>query len=245
MTSPTEADGEYYHDLLTQLGFNATLKVIAGDNYLTTIGNESTPDLDTGFADWFQDFPHPNDFFRPLLHGDSILPTNSNNFSRIDIPPTTQRRRAAAQNRLGDGGVEEQYADLDKDYMEQAPWAPYGTSKSRPSSPSTSTSTSPTTTCCSTRTTRASPSSSRVEAMVAPIGELEAPGEPPLPTGVPAAEIEGRSPWYLAWLRLRRNSVALACGGLFVVIVLFCLAAPLWADHVAHTGPNENHITER
>ena len=49
--------GEYYHDLLTQLGFNATLKVIAGDVYWTTIGNESTPDLDTGFADWFQDFP--------------------------------------------------------------------------------------------------------------------------------------------------------------------------------------------
>jgi peptide/nickel transport system permease protein len=32
---------------------------------------------------------------------------------------------------------------------------------------------------------------------------------------------------------------------LFVLIVLFCLAAPLWADHVAHTGPNENHITDK
>ena len=31
---------------------------------------------------------------------------------------------------------------------------------------------------------------------------------------------------------------------LFVLIVLFCLAAPLWAEHVAHTGPNENHITD-
>ena len=35
--------GEYYHDLLTQLGFNATLKVISGDTYFQTIGNESTP----------------------------------------------------------------------------------------------------------------------------------------------------------------------------------------------------------
>jgi hypothetical protein len=34
--------GEYYHDLLTQLGFNATLKVISGDTYFQTIGNEST-----------------------------------------------------------------------------------------------------------------------------------------------------------------------------------------------------------
>ena len=47
--------------------------------------------------------------------------------------------------------------------------------------------------------------------MVSPIDSLEAPGEPPIPTGVPAAQIQGRSPWYLAWLRLRRNKVALAC----------------------------------
>ena len=81
--------------------------------------------------------------------------------------------------------------------------------------------------------------------MVASIGELEAPGEPPLPIGVPAEEIRGRSPWYLAWLRMRRNRVGLAFGVLFLLIVLACLAAPLWADHVAHTGPNENHITDK
>src|SRR6476659_10615377 len=81
--------------------------------------------------------------------------------------------------------------------------------------------------------------------MVVPVGELEVPGEPPLPTGVPASQIQGRSPWYLAWLRLRRNKVALFCGGVFVFIVLFCLSAPLWAEHIAHTGPNENHITEK
>ena len=57
--------------------------------------------------------------------------------------------------------------------------------------------------------------------------------------------MEGRSPWYLAYRRLRRNRVALASGTLFVVIVLFVLAAPLWADHVAHTGPNATHTTEK
>src|SRR3954452_20642201 len=80
--------------------------------------------------------------------------------------------------------------------------------------------------------------------MVSPIDSLEAPGEPPIPTGVPVAQIQGRSPWYLAWLRLRRNKVALVCAAVFVLIVLFCLAAPLCAEHVAHTGPNENHITD-
>ena len=81
--------------------------------------------------------------------------------------------------------------------------------------------------------------------MVSPIDSLEAPGEPPIPTGVPASQIQGRSPWYLAWLRLRRNKVALVCAVVFVLIVLFCLGAPLWAEHVAHTGPNENHLTDK
>ena len=55
----------------------------------------------------------------------------------------------------------------------------------------------------------------------------------------------GRSPWYLAYRRLRRNRVALAFGGLFVVIVLFVLAAPLWATGVAGTGPNATHTVEK
>ncbi|SEH51176.1 peptide/nickel transport system permease protein [Mycolicibacterium rutilum] len=80
--------------------------------------------------------------------------------------------------------------------------------------------------------------------MVTPISETAVSDQPPLPTGVPVAAIRGRSPWYLAWLRLRRNTVALGFGALFILIVLFCLAAPLWADHVAHTGPNDNHITD-
>ena len=118
--------GEYYHDLLTQLGFNATLKVIAADVYWTTIGNESTPDLDTGFGNWFQDFPHPDDFFRPLLHGESKLPTNSHNLSQVDIPELNAKVDELLTKQIGDGGVEQQYAALDRAYMEQAVWAPYG-----------------------------------------------------------------------------------------------------------------------
>jgi peptide/nickel transport system permease protein len=81
--------------------------------------------------------------------------------------------------------------------------------------------------------------------MSAPIGDVEAPGVPPVPADVPSEVIRGRSPWYLAWIRLRRNRVALGFGVLFVAIVVVCLAAPLWADHVAHTGPDANHITDK
>ena len=41
-----------------------------------------------------------------------------------------------------------------------------------------------------------------------------------------------------------RNRVALAFGALFVAIVALCLLAPVYAHDVAHTGPNDNHITE-
>ncbi|MDO3400326.1 ABC transporter substrate-binding protein [Mycolicibacterium neoaurum] len=118
--------GEYYHDVLNQLGFNATLKVIAGDVYFTTIGNQSTPDLDTGFGNWFQDFPHPDDFFRPLLNSAAILPTNGNNFSRASYPELDAKMDELLTKQLTEGDTEAQYAALDKAYMEQAAWAPYG-----------------------------------------------------------------------------------------------------------------------
>jgi peptide/nickel transport system permease protein len=53
----------------------------------------------------------------------------------------------------------------------------------------------------------------------------------------------GIGPYKLAWRRLRRNKVALAFGGLFLVIVIVCLLAPLYAHDIAHTGPNEEHIS--
>ena len=58
------------------------------------------------------------------------------------------------------------------------------------------------------------------------------------------AVIRGRSPWYLAWRRLRRNYVAFACLGLFVLIVLACVFAPLYAHHVAGSGPNSEHVLD-
>jgi peptide/nickel transport system permease protein len=55
----------------------------------------------------------------------------------------------------------------------------------------------------------------------------------------------GIGPYRLALRRLRRNRVALAFGALFGVIVVLCLAAPIYAHDVAHTGPNANHVTEK
>jgi peptide/nickel transport system permease protein len=44
----------------------------------------------------------------------------------------------------------------------------------------------------------------------------------------------GIGPWKLAWRRLRRNRVALFFGGVFLLIVVLCLLAPVYSRHVAH-----------
>src|SRR5436305_5890915 len=55
----------------------------------------------------------------------------------------------------------------------------------------------------------------------------------------------GIGPYKLAWVRLRRNKAALFFGGIFLLIVVLCLLAPVYSNDVAHTTANENHVTER
>ena len=60
--SPRKQYVEYYTDVLNQIGFKATPKIIADEVYFPTIGNAKTKPQ-TGFADWIQDFPNPSDFY--------------------------------------------------------------------------------------------------------------------------------------------------------------------------------------
>jgi peptide/nickel transport system substrate-binding protein len=124
--SPNNEAGEYLNEVLKELGFNTTLKILNADNYFTVIGNLSTPDLDAGWSDWFQDYPHPNDFFQPLLAGESIQSTNNNNFAQFDNPAVNKQIEELGAEQLGPD-QEKGYAELDKEVMEEAPWAPYGT----------------------------------------------------------------------------------------------------------------------
>jgi peptide/nickel transport system permease protein len=56
-----------------------------------------------------------------------------------------------------------------------------------------------------------------------------------------AKEIQGRSPWVLAGRRLRRNRVALFFLGVFLLVVVCCLLAPVYVSHVSHLGPNDTN----
>ena len=67
-----------------------------------------------------------------------------------------------------------------------------------------------------------------------------------LAPGEAAQQIAGKSPWRLAGRRLARDRVALGAFALFLLILLVCLSAPLYAHHLAHTvvfGSNLNGTT--
>jgi peptide/nickel transport system substrate-binding protein len=122
---PSDKVGAYYQDVLKDLGFNAKLKIINATVYYTTIGNERTPDLDTGFASWLEDYPHPNDFLDTLLNGDNISATNNQDLGYFNDPKINKQIEKLGREQLTQD-VAGQYADLDRQVMEQAPWAPYG-----------------------------------------------------------------------------------------------------------------------
>jgi peptide/nickel transport system substrate-binding protein len=116
---------EYYESVLKQLGFDTKLKPVNATNYFPVVSNLSTPDLDTGWLNWFEDYPHPNDFFQPLLSGESIAAIGNNNLAQIDDPELNAKIAELGEQILGPK-QEAEYAELDKAYMELAPWAPYG-----------------------------------------------------------------------------------------------------------------------
>ena len=91
------------------------------------IGNASTPDLDTGCANWLLDYPHPNDYFQPQLSGESILANGNTNWARFGDPAIDAKIRRAGARSSSARGRKREYADLDREVMKQAPWAPFGT----------------------------------------------------------------------------------------------------------------------
>jgi peptide/nickel transport system permease protein len=63
----------------------------------------------------------------------------------------------------------------------------------------------------------------------------------PSSLGRGSAQIEGRSPWQLAWARLRRDRVAVACAVVILLISLVAILAPVISLLAGH-GPNSQYL---
>jgi peptide/nickel transport system substrate-binding protein len=111
-------------DVLGKIGLKPTLKVLDSSVYFQTIGTQATR-AQIGISSWYQDYPHPLDWFDTLLNGERITPTHNNNLSNANVgainatidrlerrPPLTAR-------------VNAQWAALDRRVMQQALWAPF------------------------------------------------------------------------------------------------------------------------
>lgn len=123
--APNLEAAAYYRRQLQRIGLRAHLKVLNSGSYFSVIGNRATPDLDTGWANWYADYPHPDDFFRSMLLGSSIHRFNNGNFSQINVPSLNARIERLSRERPG-RALERRYAALDRSYMKLAPWVPYG-----------------------------------------------------------------------------------------------------------------------
>ncbi len=114
---------EYLSDVLNDIGLKAKPRIVEASVYFTTIGNQKTK-AQAGFANWFQDFPHPGNFFF-LVDGKSIQDTNNQNFGNVDDPEINAIFDKADQNADIDA-VAADYAKADKLLVEGAHVVPYG-----------------------------------------------------------------------------------------------------------------------
>ena len=114
----------YLADVLNKIGLKATIKVIDGSIYWTTVGNQATK-AQIGFADWFQDYPHPLDWFDVLLNGTRITQTHNNNYSNYNNPKVNTEIASLKKEPTLSDAVNARWATLDETIMKDAAWAPY------------------------------------------------------------------------------------------------------------------------
>jgi peptide/nickel transport system substrate-binding protein len=114
----------YLVDVLNSIGFKAKEKIINSTIYWTTVGNQATK-AQIGFADWFQDYPHPLDWIDVLLNGERITQTHNNNYADFNDKAINAKIDALKKQPTLTSAVNAQWGALDASIMKQAPWAPF------------------------------------------------------------------------------------------------------------------------
>lgn len=115
---------EYLASVLERLGFRVHQRVVTASDYWTTLGEEKTR-AQIGFADWFQDYPHPLDWFGVLLNGQRITPTHNDNYANFDLPWADRTIDSLTRKPKLTPKVNARWAEFDRQVMQRAPWAPF------------------------------------------------------------------------------------------------------------------------
>jgi peptide/nickel transport system substrate-binding protein len=82
---PDKSLMEYVQAQLNKIGWKAQLKLLDTQVYFQTIENQATH-AQTGYVDWYQDYPNPIDWFDVLVNGQRITQTHNNNVGNVNDP---------------------------------------------------------------------------------------------------------------------------------------------------------------
>ena len=69
------------------------------------------------FTDWFQDYPHPLDWFDTLLNGDRITQVHNNNVGNVDVPAVNKEIASLKKITTLTPEVNARWAKVDSDLM--------------------------------------------------------------------------------------------------------------------------------
>jgi peptide/nickel transport system substrate-binding protein len=124
---PEDKVATAYADMLNTMGLDAKVKILDASVFYQIVGSAKT-EAQTGVYNWFQDFPHPKDFFF-LVDGKSIQPTNNQNPGNVDDPQITAGIAELTQEPELTDEVTARWGDLNKQLVEEAWIAPFGHTK--------------------------------------------------------------------------------------------------------------------
>jgi peptide/nickel transport system substrate-binding protein len=113
---PTKSTTEYLANQLTKIGYKSKLHLLGAQVYFQTIGNQATK-AQAMFTNWYQDYPHPLDWFDVLLNGQRITKTHNNNVGNVNVPSVDKEIDALKKETQLTAAVNDRWAKVDKDLM--------------------------------------------------------------------------------------------------------------------------------
>jgi peptide/nickel transport system substrate-binding protein len=123
-----KATGEYLQGQLKAIGWNAQIRELAGANYFTIVGNQSTK-AQIGFTNWFEDYPYPTDWFNVLQNGENITQVLYTNYGNVDNAAANSQMAHLAHlppSEALSSSTNAGWAKIDHDLMvQQASTVPY------------------------------------------------------------------------------------------------------------------------
>lgn len=113
---PSKSTTEYLANQLSKIGYKPKLHLLSHQVYFQTIGNQATK-AQAMFTDWYQDYPHPLDWFDTLLNGNRITQTHNNNVGNVNVPSVNKEIDSLKKISDITPEVNARWAKVDRDLM--------------------------------------------------------------------------------------------------------------------------------